>query len=435
MQVLRIRNQGILDLNSLLLMGASTKQDQPDAIGKYGTGWKYALATLLRNGIDIEIYSGGDRIAIDTRPVTMRDNHFDMVTINGKDSHFTTNMGPDWKVWMAIREIFCNAIDEGGYTVDELDYEPGDAIHCEQHTVVLINITIEIEEIIANWMSYFAFDRTDDVLKLPGVTVYKRTKSICSIIYRKGIMVGMSPLPGCYDYDFHDIDINEIREMKDFGDAKSKMKQLLTNNSKLSTEVLKTIVESEGTWEKTLDIAFWDGMYYKENKNVWVETIGNRTIMPLEFKGQLETEKMQEEGGVVYLPASMAELISKNIPEIKVAGYATGGDQMHIEQEPTDDEFMKMADKLEDVRDMWPGDWPGVNLKLVTFPKKPNMLIHHDQENIYVTPALIKEADEDIIYYLFKHILLQKLDMHEGSASFEEYLLRQLIKQRVMATP
>ena len=47
MQYLVIRNAGEIEPGALSLMGASTK-DSEEHIGKFGSGFKYAIATLLR---------------------------------------------------------------------------------------------------------------------------------------------------------------------------------------------------------------------------------------------------------------------------------------------------------------------------------------------------------------------------------------------------
>ncbi|MDD3302253.1 MAG: hypothetical protein PHN31_01760 [Candidatus Gracilibacteria bacterium] len=43
-------NDGEIDINSIKFLGCSTK-DGIETIGKFGTGLKYAISVLLRNGI------------------------------------------------------------------------------------------------------------------------------------------------------------------------------------------------------------------------------------------------------------------------------------------------------------------------------------------------------------------------------------------------
>jgi len=51
---------GTLDENTLL-MGNSSKRDDPNSRGKFGDGYKSALLVLCREGIDVVIRNGGDK--------------------------------------------------------------------------------------------------------------------------------------------------------------------------------------------------------------------------------------------------------------------------------------------------------------------------------------------------------------------------------------
>jgi len=76
MGYIKIKNQGIMEVKALSLVGASTKTDDSTKIGRFGSGNKYALSYFLRHHYDLRIYSGMDEIIIDTSPVSFRDNDF-----------------------------------------------------------------------------------------------------------------------------------------------------------------------------------------------------------------------------------------------------------------------------------------------------------------------------------------------------------------------
>ena len=108
-----IQNQGILEPAALTLVGASTKADDDSKIGMFGSGNKYALAYLLRNGYDIHVMAGNEEMKIETVERSLRGNVFNVIRINGEETSITTSMGKDWTLWQSIREFFSNAIDEG----------------------------------------------------------------------------------------------------------------------------------------------------------------------------------------------------------------------------------------------------------------------------------------------------------------------------------
>lgn len=106
------RNRGLIDLAAVRTLGVSVKEE--GAIGYFGTGVKFAVATILRGGGSVTLYRGKDEHRFSVSPQSVRGQSFDVVTIDGQELGFTTALGRDWKPWMAFRELACNALDEGG---------------------------------------------------------------------------------------------------------------------------------------------------------------------------------------------------------------------------------------------------------------------------------------------------------------------------------
>ena len=152
-------NDGEADINALLTFGVSVK-DNDNPFGYFGTGLKYAIAVLLRTGHTIDIYIGGRRYSVYTEPTTIREQKFDLVYIDGASLHFTTELGVNWAVWEAYRELHCNCMDEDG-TI----YESSGVMPAVGKTVIIVDGT-DIEA---------AFARRD-TLVLPLATM-KATES------------------------------------------------------------------------------------------------------------------------------------------------------------------------------------------------------------------------------------------------------------------
>lgn len=112
------KNPGVIDVRSITTFGVSVKEgDNP--IGFFGTGLKYAIAVLLRTGHAVSVYAGPDCFTFGVRSDSIRGKQFDFVTMAVDDGEpvqlgFTTELGKQWEVWMAYREIACNCMDEGG---------------------------------------------------------------------------------------------------------------------------------------------------------------------------------------------------------------------------------------------------------------------------------------------------------------------------------
>lgn len=113
MKYVCFENNGVLEPDFIRSFGVSVKADE-SCIGFFGTGLKYALAILLRNGAKITIYSGGEVMRFGLEDVMLKGKAFKFVTMNGEKLSFTTELGKTWEPWMAYRELYSNAKDEGG---------------------------------------------------------------------------------------------------------------------------------------------------------------------------------------------------------------------------------------------------------------------------------------------------------------------------------
>jgi len=106
-------NPGVMDLDFIRTMGLHVKETDT-AIGYFGTGLKYAIATLLRTGHVIKLITGGEIVTFSTRDKEVRGVTFKFVMMNDEQLAFTTDLGRDWEVWQAYRELYSNCLDEGG---------------------------------------------------------------------------------------------------------------------------------------------------------------------------------------------------------------------------------------------------------------------------------------------------------------------------------
>lgn len=124
-------NQGEIDPRLITTMGVNVKEGET-AIGYFGTGLKYAIAVVLRLGGQISIRSGEREFEFALVPETIRGKEFqflEMVEVGSQAPcwklGFTTELGKNWHPWMAYRELWCNAVDEGGrVSVGESDPTP-----------------------------------------------------------------------------------------------------------------------------------------------------------------------------------------------------------------------------------------------------------------------------------------------------------------------
>lgn len=110
--MLIFHNDGLIDLDAVRTMGVSVKNE--GSFGRFGTGIKYGIATILRGGGTIRLHRGNDFHVFSARKKTIRGQEFMLACLDNKSMGFTTSLGRDWQPWMVLREFGCNARDEGG---------------------------------------------------------------------------------------------------------------------------------------------------------------------------------------------------------------------------------------------------------------------------------------------------------------------------------
>lgn len=130
---LKIENPGVAPVEAFTLLGASTKRGEDASsatIGKYGSGNKHGVATLLRHGLPPIVYPGKLCLNFATRSQVMDDGlkttEFARVVVkyggtdlDGKSRTRTEDLGyvleygaSDWTtVDLALREFVSNSID------------------------------------------------------------------------------------------------------------------------------------------------------------------------------------------------------------------------------------------------------------------------------------------------------------------------------------
>lgn len=121
----------ILDLNALTVFGLSAKPASHNPIGYFGTGLKYAMAILAREQCDVTIYIGLKEYKLQVKDSGFRGKAFKSIElVSGNEKiqlPFTTELGKNWELWQAFRELYCNTIDENGSSyIEDREIVPSD---------------------------------------------------------------------------------------------------------------------------------------------------------------------------------------------------------------------------------------------------------------------------------------------------------------------
>jgi hypothetical protein len=115
--IISLSNPGLIPIEAVTTMGVSAKEGE-NPIGFFGTGLKYAIASLLRTSHKITIWRGMERHDFEREPGTVRGKEFDFIRMTGPEGSqrlgFTTHLGAHWETWQLFRELYSNCLDEGG---------------------------------------------------------------------------------------------------------------------------------------------------------------------------------------------------------------------------------------------------------------------------------------------------------------------------------
>jgi hypothetical protein len=224
-------------------MGVSVKESA-DPIGFFGTGLKFAIATVLRLGGWIEIHLDGVKHPITTQETIIRGRTFFQVLLDGEPLGFTTELGKTWEPWMAVRELFSNARDEGGITYVSETPETW----AKGTSIFLFG-----EAFLAVWE-----DKERYFLQDSAPLVASRYCNIHGFlgfnsVFYKGIRIHQTNAPSIFCYDLvRNVDLTEDRTLKyDFQLLDAICRTLATCDNEDVIE--RALVPNSQAWECRLD--------------------------------------------------------------------------------------------------------------------------------------------------------------------------------------
>lgn len=206
---LLISNNGEIDPRAFSLLGASSKRDEAEAIGFFGSGAKYALSILIRLGINFHVFSGENEIFFTTRKETFRDKEVSVIYINGQPTSLTVETGPKWTLLHAIRELYSNALDEENGRWAIVDY----ILTAPDRTAIYIECNDEINKFWMQAAKYFLSPDIRPLWETDEIKCFapKDTGNLANFFRRRVWCCEDRDYEPAYSYDLHNISLNESR--------------------------------------------------------------------------------------------------------------------------------------------------------------------------------------------------------------------------------
>lgn len=200
----------VLDLRAAITLGVSVKEnDSP--IGMFGTGFKYALATLLRTNHKIEIIiNTGQTLrhfkAISQKEI-IRNQPFDLIFLQADEelipTGFTTALGKNWTPNEAFRELHSNTLDEKGQTKDFSENELRAILNSPEPFTLICVSGDGIDSAYRNKDKLFLnFDPRNrvrvPVICTPFAELYDEPSHF---LYYRGVLAAPLEKPSCFTYN------------------------------------------------------------------------------------------------------------------------------------------------------------------------------------------------------------------------------------------
>lgn len=290
MNYLIIKNKGIIAEEALTLLGASSKREDNSTIGMFGTGNKYALAYLLREGFKVHIHAGILPIDIELRPKYFRGLEFNILVVNGKETSITTETGLNWELWQAIRELYANATDEG---LLRFEYIINGAmpISDPDTTSIVIEDTEDnkLQKLINNIDNLILPDRAEILHSNSYGDIIKKLKPSRARIYYKGIRVHTTKEWSFFDYNLNQLAITEDRIAKYNWQINEHIWKLLSSIK--DENILRSFLIKEGhDFNSNIkfieDVFGYDSIESQIKSNpVWEKVLKTLTLIPKSIIG------------------------------------------------------------------------------------------------------------------------------------------------------
>lgn len=271
-------NNGCIEELTFKSFGISAKEHE-NAIGRFGTGLKYAIAIILRTGGEITIHSGNTKYEFGKKIISFRNKEFEYITCNGETLAYTTELGKDWELWMAYRELYSNCLDERG----EISTSENSKHTISNTTRIIVN-----HEDILNIHLYDTekvFLKTEPILKSPNCNIHQGKSKY---VYNNGIRVYTLERESVYTYNIiGKIQLSEDRTIKyNYSMNDIIAKNIIQNSCK---RFIDTIFKNQESFEFHLDYTYCKEAFnpvfiehciknYKNDPNCIPNTLQNSLI-------------------------------------------------------------------------------------------------------------------------------------------------------------
>lgn len=209
----------VIPIDAFTTFGINAKPNSGNPIGYFGTGLKYAVAVILRQGGTIRVLVDGTEYEFYTTDADFRGKHFKKIRMKKRGDilgrwryeplPFTTELGKNWDLWHAYRELESNTRDEGG---SSLECEPATLSESKGKTIIEVNCA-GFQDVVNIENDVFLDNAGKKVFENRHFTMYDTPSKY---LYYRGVRVYDMRYQARYTYDFKQgcVDLSEDRSAR-----------------------------------------------------------------------------------------------------------------------------------------------------------------------------------------------------------------------------
>lgn len=250
---------GLLDIRGFTILGLHAKPNTTTPIGKFGSGLKYAVATLVRLGCKVQVFIGETEYEFYTKSADFRGVEFQQLMMKKRKGFFskwtyvelpfTTQFGRFWEAWQAFRELESNTRDENGQT---LEVESFSGVNANNTTSIVVT-GAPYEEAYLNRDQVFL---PKALTKREGDDQVQVFNEPSKHIYWRGIRVYDLDKPSIYTYNIlADLELTEDRTIKYMFFAHQHIAGYVSRSK--DTRLINAVVGAkDGNFESKLDFDY-----------------------------------------------------------------------------------------------------------------------------------------------------------------------------------
>lgn len=255
MPTVTFQNPGLIPLEAVVTLGVNVKEND-NPIGLFGTGLKYAIASILRTGQKITIYRGLEVFEFVSREEEVRGKTFGFIYMNEARLGFTTHLGSTWEPWQIFRELYSNCLDEaGGMTIDK------NIALCEEFTTIIVEGQAFAEAASKKDEIFLSGAQLIPSKLIYGVEVYSGSSEY---VYYRGIRTQKLSKPSAFTYNIiSPMVLTEDRTFKEVYNVTYRLEAMLESSE--NREYIEQAVTAKDHLEFGLD--------YSSCKKTFAETV------------------------------------------------------------------------------------------------------------------------------------------------------------------